>query len=96
MIVNLQEEIIANSSRSKYRLLLKIYITTLVPLLNININIRLPTWLECASKGNLSKDNMKEHTQFISNFVLGLKYQKESNIKINYAELPMLDVVCVY
>lgn len=75
MIVNLQEDIVASESSTvkRYMLLIKIYISALVPIAKINVNVKFPNWLECISKANLYKENLKEQSQFISNFIVELK-----------------------
>lgn len=95
MVANLQEEMAANA-RSKYKLFLKVCITARIPLLRVNVHIKFPPWLQCASKGNMQKEDMKEQTQLISNFVLQLKHHKERFVKINYSQLPLLNVVCLH
>jgi hypothetical protein len=47
MIANLQEDIIAheNTASKRYMLLVKVYVTVLLSIAKINVNVKLPNWL---------------------------------------------------
>lgn len=86
MISNLHELIITGENRTtkSFKLIVKIYITTLIPLAKITVNIKTPNWLECSSKINNIKENVEEQFQLISNFTFYLKQEKEGFITKNY------------
>jgi hypothetical protein len=95
MIANLQQDITTTEAGTvrRYMLSIKIYVTPLVPLSKISINVQLPNWLEFVSKYNLTRENVKEQSQFISTFNVELKSTREKILKRNYGDLPILTVV---